>query len=393
MTSEPQSVLPTRHGPLRNGNPRGNPNLAPRCGARTRLGLACRSPAMANHRCRMHGGRSTGPRTEQGLARLRAARTVHGMYSAETKQYLFAVKALLIQSETLRGLVAAGAPEERIEALFSPLPPRWAWVEGGKNPMHRGTAHAGAPPHPRRRRVRRDRTPCTVTGPVPLSAAGTAATPADGALSCPALARAAATAVHPALVAGIAHGGAGAAAPFPARCPNTRAPLPDPAAFAKSGTRKTPCTMRGAAPVPAVGQGPPCPAAAPAPDWLASPRTDRGKTPCTVSPLHTPDGSGHAAEPPAQEIAAPRPGATAYGKTPYTVGPPHAPDRFGHAEEPPAQGPGQALSTQPHKEKPMHRESTDHPKDRQTGSKPFSCDGPDRATLAGGTPHRVDHSV
>jgi len=375
MTSEPQPLLRTRpQGPLRNGNPRGNPNLAPRCGARTRLGVACRSPAMANHRCRMHGGRSTGPRTEQGLARLRAARTVHGLYSAETKQYLFAVKALLVQSETLRGLVAANAPEERIEALFSPLPPRWAWVEGGKNPMHRGTPHAGAPPHPRRRRTRQDRTPCTVTRAGSPGAAGTAATPADGPLSCPALACATATPAHPALAVSAAHGGAGSATPHPEWRPTTPAPPPDPAAFAASGTRKTPCTVRGAVPVPAVGQAPPCPAAAPAPDWLASPRTDRGKTPCTVSPLHTPDGFGHAAEPPAQETGASLPGATVYGKTPCTVGPPHAPDRSGHAGEPLAQGTGLAFPTQPHTEKPMHRESTDHPKDRKTGSKPSSCD-------------------
>jgi hypothetical protein len=35
----------------------------------------------------MHGGRSTGPRTEAGMARLRAARTVHGAYSAETRAF------------------------------------------------------------------------------------------------------------------------------------------------------------------------------------------------------------------------------------------------------------------------------------------------------------------
>ena len=33
----------------------------PRCGARTRSGRPCRSPAMPNGRCRMHGGSSTGP--------------------------------------------------------------------------------------------------------------------------------------------------------------------------------------------------------------------------------------------------------------------------------------------------------------------------------------------
>ena len=55
----------------------------PRCGARTRAGTPCRSPAMPNGRCRMHGGTSTGPKTTAGLARIRRARTVHGLYSAE----------------------------------------------------------------------------------------------------------------------------------------------------------------------------------------------------------------------------------------------------------------------------------------------------------------------
>ena len=35
----------------------------------------------------MHGGRSTGPRTTEGMARLRAARTTHGKYSAETRAF------------------------------------------------------------------------------------------------------------------------------------------------------------------------------------------------------------------------------------------------------------------------------------------------------------------
>src|SRR5262249_30193259 len=35
----------------------------PRCGARTRRGSLCQSPAMANGRCRMHGGPSPGPPT------------------------------------------------------------------------------------------------------------------------------------------------------------------------------------------------------------------------------------------------------------------------------------------------------------------------------------------
>ena len=41
---------------------RGNPMQEPwRCGAHARTtGKPCRSPAMANGRCRMHGGKSTG---------------------------------------------------------------------------------------------------------------------------------------------------------------------------------------------------------------------------------------------------------------------------------------------------------------------------------------------
>ena len=34
--------------------------LSPRCGAKTRRGTPCRSPAMPNGRCRMHGGSSPG---------------------------------------------------------------------------------------------------------------------------------------------------------------------------------------------------------------------------------------------------------------------------------------------------------------------------------------------
>ena len=56
---------------------------SPRCGARARNGNPCRSAAMANGRCRMHGGASTGPRTAEGVARIKKARTVHGRYSAE----------------------------------------------------------------------------------------------------------------------------------------------------------------------------------------------------------------------------------------------------------------------------------------------------------------------
>src|SRR2546421_270299 len=45
-------------------------NAAPRCGARSkRTGKPCRAAAMPNGRCKVHGGKSTGPRTPEGLER------------------------------------------------------------------------------------------------------------------------------------------------------------------------------------------------------------------------------------------------------------------------------------------------------------------------------------
>jgi hypothetical protein len=67
---------------------------SPRCGARTRSGNPCKSPAMANGRCRMHGGKSTGPRTVEGLERMRSAKMKHGLYSLESLQLMRAIRAL-----------------------------------------------------------------------------------------------------------------------------------------------------------------------------------------------------------------------------------------------------------------------------------------------------------
>ena len=53
-------------------------NIA-RCGAKTRRGTSCRSPAMKNGRCRIHGGLSTGPKTPEGRAR--CGNWKHGLYS------------------------------------------------------------------------------------------------------------------------------------------------------------------------------------------------------------------------------------------------------------------------------------------------------------------------
>ena len=59
-------------------------NAAPRCRAKKgRKKTPCGSPAMANGRCRIHGGTSTGPRTPEGLERSRKSNWKHGLRSAE----------------------------------------------------------------------------------------------------------------------------------------------------------------------------------------------------------------------------------------------------------------------------------------------------------------------
>ena len=55
-------------------------------GAQTSRGTPCQRPAYKrNGRCSLHGGRSTGPKTEDGLARLTEARTKHGKFTKEKR--------------------------------------------------------------------------------------------------------------------------------------------------------------------------------------------------------------------------------------------------------------------------------------------------------------------
>jgi len=52
--------------------------MAKECGARTRAGGSCKAPAMGNGRCRVHGGKSTGPKDQ--AANTNAVK--HGFYSS-----------------------------------------------------------------------------------------------------------------------------------------------------------------------------------------------------------------------------------------------------------------------------------------------------------------------
>lgn len=54
--------------------------MAGECGAKTRAGGKCKAPAMGNGRCRVHGGKSTGPK--ENAARPQNTNAVkHGFYS------------------------------------------------------------------------------------------------------------------------------------------------------------------------------------------------------------------------------------------------------------------------------------------------------------------------
>jgi len=78
--SQPANQTPhePRRGWLKNGNPPGDFSTAPRCGAKTRQGTPCQCPGMRNGRCRIHGGLSTGPKTAEGIERIRRASITHG---------------------------------------------------------------------------------------------------------------------------------------------------------------------------------------------------------------------------------------------------------------------------------------------------------------------------
>ncbi len=49
-----------------NESARNTPRLGERCEAKTRRGTLCQCKALTNGRCKLHGGKSTGPRTAEG---------------------------------------------------------------------------------------------------------------------------------------------------------------------------------------------------------------------------------------------------------------------------------------------------------------------------------------
>ncbi|MBT3989075.1 MAG: hypothetical protein HOG95_00060 [Rhodospirillaceae bacterium] len=69
------------------GNKPGDPQTAPRCGAKTRRGTSCQAPAMrGKKRCRLHGGKSTGPKTVAGKVRSSQNAFKHGRRSIKAEE-------------------------------------------------------------------------------------------------------------------------------------------------------------------------------------------------------------------------------------------------------------------------------------------------------------------
>ena len=65
-----------------------------RCLAKTRKGSPCQNPVVTDrNRCRMHGGKSTGPRTPAGKERVAAANTKHGRRSKAHVEKVRAINA------------------------------------------------------------------------------------------------------------------------------------------------------------------------------------------------------------------------------------------------------------------------------------------------------------
>ena len=75
------------------------------CGAKTRSGKPCEKfPLVHKRRCRLHGGLSTGPKTEAGRAAIAAAHYKHGRYvnwrekRAIEKYYLGEIKRVMYEA-------------------------------------------------------------------------------------------------------------------------------------------------------------------------------------------------------------------------------------------------------------------------------------------------------
>ena len=149
----PATLPPDRRGRLKNGNRPGDFLAAKRCGARARCGGACRQPAMANGRCRLHGGLSTGPRTPAGLARSRRARLTHGARSAPMRALLREARLHARRTRALRARLTGSSAGHGVHRPKSPSPVGARCARPPSSPTAPSSA-ASRPADPRARAAR-----------------------------------------------------------------------------------------------------------------------------------------------------------------------------------------------------------------------------------------------
>ena len=99
-----------------------------RCGAKTASGEPCKKASMKGRsRCRNHGGKSTGPRTEEGRARIAAAQTTHGRLTkekrAEARQRAQVGREIRAELRDIeREAIAGGLLAKDWREMFEPKP-------------------------------------------------------------------------------------------------------------------------------------------------------------------------------------------------------------------------------------------------------------------------------
>lgn len=72
---------------------------AKKCLAKTRKKTPCQSPAMQNGRCRMHGGKSTGAKTNAGLKKISETHLKHGRYTKDNLALSRSIKELIKENK------------------------------------------------------------------------------------------------------------------------------------------------------------------------------------------------------------------------------------------------------------------------------------------------------
>lgn len=73
------------------------------CGAKAKTHghQPCRELAMANGRCHLHGGKSTGAKTEEGRYRQKMASWKHGVRSKETRNEAISLRQMIQQCKKI----------------------------------------------------------------------------------------------------------------------------------------------------------------------------------------------------------------------------------------------------------------------------------------------------